>query len=159
MTIGSLEGRCTCGAVRYRMNAPPLFVHACHCTECQRLSGAAFALNALVETQRVELLDGAPEPAPVAGTSGRRQTILRCPRCRVALWSHYPRAGDRIAFIRVGTLDEPFRLPPDIHIYTSSKLPWVQLPAGAKAVAELYSPPDLWPAESLRRWQAAVAGD
>jgi hypothetical protein len=151
------EGRCTCGTVRYRMTSRPIVVHACHCTECQRLSGGAFALNAVVETDRVELLAAKPEPVPVRGTSGKTQTILRCPSCKVALWSHYPGAGERIAFVRVGTLDMPDRLPPDIHIYTSTKLPWLNLPGGARAVPEFYAPAEVWPAESLDRWRAAMA--
>ena len=89
----TFEGRCSCGEVRFRMSSPPLIVHACHCTECQRLSGGAFAINALIEADRVEILSGAPEPVPVIGTSGKPQSIYRCPRCRVALWSHYPGGG------------------------------------------------------------------
>ena len=151
----ALEGRCSCGAVRYRMNSTPMIVHACHCTECQRLSGGAFAINALVEADRIDLLAGEPEPIPVKGTSGKNQTILRCPQCRVALWSHYPGAGPKIAFVRVGTLSEPSRLPPDIHIYTSTKLPWLDLPAGAKAVEEYYSPAEIWSGESRNRFRKA----
>jgi hypothetical protein len=146
------EGRCTCGEVRYRMSRP-MFVHACHCTECQRLSGSAFALNALIEADRVETLSGEPEPVPVTGTSGKAQTIYRCPRCRVALWSTYPGAGPKIRFVRVGTLDEPGRLTPDIHIYTSTRLPWLELPAGTPAVPEFYSPKEVWPAATQERWQ------
>jgi hypothetical protein len=154
----TFEGRCACGEVRYRMNAAPMIVHACHCSECQRLSGGAFAINAMVETDRVELLSGRLEPVPVKGTSGRLQTILRCPNCEVALWSHYPGAGPRIAFVRVGTLDERGRLPPDIHIYTSTKLPWLELPADAKAVDEYYAPAEVWPTESRERFRAAREG-
>ena len=150
-----LIGRCTCGEVRYRMNSSPMIVHACHCSECQRLSGGPFAINALVETDRIELLAGAPVPVPVKGTSGKLQSILRCPSCQVALWSHYPGAGPGIAFVRVGTLDDPGRLPPDIHIYTSTKLAWLELPAGAKVVEEFYSPADVWSAESRNRFRTA----
>ena len=148
-----LEGRCACGDVRFRMNAKPMIVHACHCTECQRLSGGAFAVNALIESEQVELLAGKPEPVPVAGTSGKPQTIFRCPRCRVALWSHYPGGGPKISFIRVGTLDQPARLTPDIHIYTSTRLPWLVLPPGMAAVDEFYDLAEVWPAESLARLQ------
>ena len=151
----ALEGRCTCGEVRYRLNASPIIVHACHCSECQRLSGGAFAINALVETDRIELLGGAPVPVPVKGTSGKLQTIVRCPNCQVAMWSHYPGAGPGIAFVRAGTLNEPARLEPDIHIYTSTKLPWLDLPAGAKAVDEFYSPADVWSADSRERFKRA----
>jgi len=147
----TFEGRCSCGEVRFRMNSPPLIVHACHCTECQRLSGGAFAINALIEADRVETLSGTPEPVPVIGTSGKPQSIYRCPRCRVALWSHYPGGGAKLSFIRVGTLEEPSRLPPDIHIYTSTKLPWLALPADVPAVAEYYSAREVWSEESLER--------
>src|SRR5688572_24395816 len=146
-----LEGRCTCGEVRFRMGSAPLIVHACHCTECQRLSGGAFAINALIEADRVEILSGAPEPVAVLGTSGKPQSIYRCPRCRVALWSHYPGGGPKLSFVRVGTLDEPTRLAPDIHIYTSTKLPWLKLPSDVPAVAEYYSAREVWSEESLER--------
>jgi hypothetical protein len=154
----SAEGGCACGAVRYRMEGPPLVVHACHCSQCQTLSGTAFALNAVIEADRVALLSGEPEPTQVTGASGKPQTILRCPRCKVAVWSHYPQAGEQIAFVRAGTLDDPARLPPDIHIYTSTKLPWMTLPEGARAVPEFYPPGEVWPPESLERWRKAVAG-
>ncbi len=146
-----LEGGCACGAVRYRMSGGPLFVHCCHCRWCQRETGAAFALNAMIEAGRVVLLKGAPEAVPTPSESGRGQRIARCPECRVALWSNYAGAGDAIRFVRVGTLDEPDRLPPDIHIYTASKQPWVVIPPGVPAVPEYYNARDHWPAASLAR--------
>lgn len=146
-----LEGGCACRTVRYRLLSTPLIVHACHCTECQRLSGGAFAVNALIETDRLERLAGGPRAVPVIGTSGRPQAIFRCPDCETALWSHYPGGGAKLAFVRVGTLDEPARLPPDIHIYTSTKLPWVTLPESARAVPEYYSAKQVWPPASLER--------
>ena len=154
----TFDGRCTCGKVRYRITSRPMFVHACHCTECRRLSGSAFALNAMIEADRVQTLAGAPEPVPVEGTSGKPQTIYRCPRCRVALWSHYPGAGAKICFVRVGTLDSPELLPPDIHIYTSTRLPWIVLPQGVPAMPEYYSAEAYWPPASLERL-AALRGD
>ena len=145
------EGRCTCGAVQYRMTRGPLFVHCCHCRWCQRETGSAFALNALIEAEHVELLAGVPELVDTPTHSGKGQRIARCPRCRVAVWSHYAGAGDKVCFVRVGTLLEPDRLPPDIHIYTTSKQPWVVLPEGARAVPEYYRASEEWPAESLAR--------
>ena len=149
-----LEGGCTCGAVRYRMTSAPLFVHCCHCRWCQRESGASFALNAMIETDRIELLTGETEPVDTPTESGKGQTILRCPACRVALWSHYAGAGDAIAFLRVGTLDTPDRLPPDIHIFTESKQPWVALPPDTPAVPHYYDRNEYWPRESLARRKA-----
>lgn len=151
------EGRCTCGAVRYRMTSGPLFVHCCHCRWCQRETGSAFALNAMIETERVRLLGEAPELVMTPSESGQGQKIARCPHCRVAVWSHYAGAGDAVAFVRVGTLLEPDRLPPDIHIFTSSRQPWVVLPAGAPAVPEYYDRRAHWPAASLQRREALLA--
>ena len=153
-----LEGGCACGAVRYRLTSEPMIVHCCHCRDCQRQTGGAFAVNALIETDRVELLSGAPEPAPVIGSSGKAQAIFRGPRCKVALWSHYPGAGAKVRFVRVGTLADPSRLPPDIHIFTSTRLPWLELPKDVPAVPEYYSARDYWPAESLERRQRLREG-
>ena len=146
-----IEGGCTCREIRYRLKTKPLFVHCCHCRWCQRETGASFALNALIETDRVEVLQGKPQVVPTPSNSGKGQKIVRCPTCRVALWSHYAGAGDIVSFIRVGTLDDPDRLPPDIHIFTSSKQPWVILPPGAPAVPEYYDSKRYWPPESLER--------
>ena len=151
----SLDGGCDCGEVRYRMTSGPIFVHCCHCRWCQRESGAAFALNAMIEADRVLLLHGKPEPVVVPSHSGKGQKFHRCPRCRIALWSNYAGAGDAIGFVRVGTLDEPDRLPPDIHIFTASKQPWVILPSDVPVMEAYYDRKEHWPAESLaRRLQA-----
>jgi hypothetical protein len=153
----TLEGGCDCRAVRYRLESAPLFVHCCHCRWCQRESGAAFALNALIESQRLTLLSGPPEATATPSASGRGQQIWRCSRCRLALWSHYAGAGARLSFVRVGTLDDPDQFPPDIHIFTASKQPWVQLPAGVPAVAEYYDRKRYWPEASLARRDAMMA--
>jgi hypothetical protein len=150
-------GHCTCGAVRYRMTSRPLFVHCCHCRWCQRESGAAFALNAMIEADRVLLMAGEPELVMTPSASGKGQKIARCPACRVALWSNYAGAGDKVRFVRVGTLDEPDRMPPDIHIFTASKQPWVILDPETPAVAECYQRSKFWPAESLKRREALMA--
>jgi hypothetical protein len=151
----ALEGGCTCGHLRYRLLAEPMFVHCCHCRWCQRETGSAFALNALVESARVLLLAGTTEAVDTPSASGKGQTIVRCPRCRVAVWSHYAGAGEAVSFVRVGTLDDPDQLPPDIHIYTDSKQPWVVLPEGVPAVPGYYSLKERWPAASLQRLRAA----
>lgn len=150
-----LHGRCTCGQVRYRLHGGPIFVHCCHCTWCQRETGSAFVLNAMFETERVEVLAGAPETIDTPSKSGKGQKIVRCPRCQVALWSHYAGAGAAVAFVRVGTLEHPARVPPDIHIFTSSKLPWVVLPEGVPAVPEYYPIKEYWPPESIERLKVA----
>jgi len=149
-----MQGGCTCGHVRYELKSRPMWVNCCHCTWCQRETGSAFAVNAQIETDRVHLLAAAPEPIDTPSNSGKGQTILRCPKCRVAVWSHYAGAGDAVCFVRVGSLDEPDRLPPDIHIFTASKQPWVVLPEGTPAVPEYYDARQYWPPDSLARRQA-----
>jgi hypothetical protein len=149
-----LDGGCDCGLVRYRMQTRPLFVHCCHCRWCQRESGASFALNALIESDRVVNSGTEPEIIDTPTQSGKGQKIARCPKCRIALWSHYWSAGPVIRFVRVGTLDRPDHLPPDVHIFTASKQPWLQLPADVPSVSEYYDRKSLWPADSLTRRQA-----
>lgn len=146
-----LEGGCDCRGVRYRVETAPLFVHGCHCRWCQRETGSAFALNAMIESEHLTLVTGAPELVATPSASGRGQRIARCPTCRLALWSHYAGAGPLLAFVRVGTLDQPDRLPPDIHIFTSSKQPWVILAATTPAVPEYYDREQYWPRASLER--------
>ena len=150
------DGGCTCGAVRYRMTSKPLFVHCCHCRWCQRETGASFALNAMLEADRVLLLSGEPEVVNTPSNSGKGQKISRCPRCRIAVWSNYAGAGDAVRFVRVGTLDDPDRCPPDIHIFAASKQPWVVLPPGMPAVDEYYKATEHWPADSLARRRALL---
>ena len=152
-----MEGGCDCGAVRYRMHANPMMVHCCHCRWCQRETGAAFALNAMIEADRVELTSGEVESVDTPSNSGKGQKIWRCPICYVAIWSNYAHAGDKVRFMRVGTLDEPDRLPPDIHIFTMSKQPWVILPEGVPAVREYYNPREMWPKASQERFAAVKA--
>ena len=151
------EGGCTCGHVRYRLTSAPLYVHCCHCRWCQRETGTAFALNALIESDRVELLAGEVVPVDTPSNSGKGQRIWRCPRCQVAVWSNYAGAGEAIRFVRVGTLDHPDCCPPDIHIYTSSKQSWVLLPPGTPAVPEYYRASEHWPQASLERRAATRA--
>ena len=145
------DGGCDCREIRYRMHGQPLFVHCCHCRWCQRETGSAFVLNAMIETARVTLLAGEPDVVLTPSESGGGQRIARCPTCRIAVWSHYSGGGERIRFVRVGTLDDPDRFPPDIHIYTASKQPWVILPPGVPAMPEYYRRSEHWPPESIAR--------
>lgn len=150
----SMEGGCACGAVRYRMVARPLFVHCCHCTRCQRETGSAFAVNALIEASNLELLRGEAQQIALPSASGKGQVISRCRDCGIALWSDYGISRAPIHAVRVGTLDDPSIAAPDIHIFTSTKQPWVILGDGVRAVDEYYRRAAYWPAESIERYNA-----
>ena len=154
----SYEGGCICGAVRYRLASEPIFVHACHCTECQRLSGSAFAVNAPIEMDRVALLAGTPRRYVVPTDTGRTQTLLRCPDCGVALWSHHPELGEGIALVFVGTLDEARRFSPAAHCFTRSKHAWIGLPSTHAAADGHYESSLVWPPASLARVAAVLGG-
>jgi len=151
------EGGCACRTVRYRLTAKPMFVNCCHCSWCQRETGSAFVLNALMEAGRVEVTQGEPELVNTPSNSGKGQVIARCPKCHVALWSNYGGLGDLIRFVRVGTLDEPWRFPPNAHIFTTTKQPWFEIPKGVPVFPEYYKSAELWPAESLERRAKALA--
>lgn len=155
--VKALTGGCFCGAVRYRMTRPPMFVHCCHCLDCQTQTGGAFAINALIERDAVELAPGSAEPVPIAMPtgSGRPHDIHRCARCQTAVWSDYGRRRVMI-FLRVATLDDKHAIPPDVHIFTRSKVPWVTLPPGARAFEVYYEMPKEWPAESLARRESLL---
>lgn len=150
----ALEGGCDCKALRYRLLSRPLVVHCCHCRWCQRESGASFALNAMIESDRLVSLGVAPELVATPSNSGAGQNIARCPHCRVAVWSHYAGSGPLTSFVRVGTLDQPDLLPPDLHIFTESRQAWFSLPADAKEFPAYYDRKAHWSDESLARWQA-----
>jgi hypothetical protein len=152
---GILEGGCACEAVRYGLTSPPMFVHCCHCRDCQRQTGSAFVINALIETDRITLRSGSVRPIAMPTDSGSPHHIHRCSSCHTALWSDY---GGRpmLRFVRVGTLDDPSVLSPDVHIYVRSKLPWVALPEGVPAFDAYYDSQKLWPAASLERRRAIL---
>jgi hypothetical protein len=150
-----IDGGCACGAVRYRLTSPPLFVHCCHCLNCQRQTGSAFVINALIEADRLEVLEGEPQPVAVPRSGGKKQKIWRCPTCQIAVFSQYTRR--QVRFVRAGTLDDPAAVEPDVHIFTRSKLPWVTLPESVPAFKVYYDTNKLWPAESLERLRAMTA--
>lgn len=148
-----MEGGCSCGAVRYRLTSEPLFVHCCHCLNCQRQTGSAFVINVLIEADRVELLAGEPRPVEVGRDDGSAQRIFRCRDCEIAVFSEYGRP--EVRFVRAGTLEDPAAVAPDVHIYTRSKVPWVALPPSVPAFDVYYDSKTLWPADKLERLRAA----
>ncbi len=153
----TFEGGCTCRHLRYRMESEPMIVHCCHCRWCQRETGSAFVINAMIESERLKVIDGEPELITIPSESGKGQRVARCPHCKIALWSHYAGLGDLASFVRVGTLDNPDHFPPDVHVFTESKQPWVSLPGGVPAFEQFYRRSEIWPQESLKRRELLIA--
>ncbi|RVU39776.1 GFA family protein [Hwanghaeella grinnelliae] len=151
----TLKGQCACGALRYELTQPPMFTHCCHCTQCQKLTGSAFALNTIIENDCIEILSGTVAVTPGPSESGRPHDIYRCPSCQTAVWSDY---GGRpnYRFVRVGTLDDPSAIEPDVHIFTRSKLDWVVIPDAQKAFEIFYEVEEEWPPSMLKRREAAL---
>ena len=149
------EGGCFCKRVRYRLTSEPMYVHCCHCTFCQSQTGSAFVINAMIETDRLELLAGEPVANELEAGGGGTHDVYRCPDCLVPVWSDYGRRP-WVRFVRVGTLDDPTALPPDVHIFTRSKQPWVGLPDGTPAFEVFYDPKELWPLDKQKRRHRAA---
>ncbi len=152
----SRSGKCTCGEVEYHLAKAPMFVHCCHCTWCQRETGSAFAINALIESHEVQLLKGNPETIEIPSNSGIGQMISRCASCKTVLWSNYGAAKESVSFIRVGTLENPNTCPPDIHIFTSTMQDWVVLDESTPVMTEYYQRSKYWPEESLMRYKLVI---
>lgn len=152
----SYKGRCTCGEIEYELTSAPMFVHCCHCTWCQRETGSAFAINALIEADELRLIRGCPEKIEVPSNSGIGQVISRCPSCKTALWSNYGAAKEAVCFVRVGTLNNPDACPPNIHIFTSSKQKWVGLNNAVPVMEEYYQRSKYWPELSIQRYKRAI---
>ena len=147
----SHEGRCTCGAVKFKLNAEPMMVHACHCSQCQRVTGSAFVMNAVIEKNQLELITGTPASCHFEGTS---HTAYYSGDCGTYVWSQYGGLGT-CWFVRVGTLEDPGSLPPNVHIFTSTKQPWLEIPDGVPVFEEFYDLPTFWSAENMARLKAA----
>jgi len=152
------RGRCSCGEVTYALTDTPLIVHVCHCTWCQRETGTAFAFNGWIEASKVDVLTGEPVDQSLPSASGKGQIVSRCPTCKVALWSQY-HGGRHFRFVRLGTLEDPTAFAPGVHIFTSSKHPWVTIPDDVPAFPEFYRPKEVWSHDSQVRYKAALTQD
>lgn len=153
---GFADGGCACGALRYRLLEPPMFVHCCHCTRCQRETGGPFAHHAVLAFDAMAVLQGEPEYVNVPTDSGRKHWVARCPACKTALWNSWGSQRSVARYLRVGTLDDPSQCPPAAHIYVRSKQPWLTLADGAPHFKTYYDSAKLWPQASQDRYQQAV---
>jgi hypothetical protein len=153
----TLEGGCACRSIRYRLTAPPLIVHACHCRDCQRVTGSAFVINIWIERKFVEAGHAVPKSFRLTAGSGKHHDVFFCDRCGTYVWSRYHIAPGDALFVRAGTLDDPTAVRPDVHIFTRSKLPWMDLPQGVPAFESIYKIEEFWSAESKERLRRDLA--
>jgi hypothetical protein len=153
------DGGCACGAVRYRLAGAPMFVHCCHCTECQRRTGSAFAINGPIEADRVTILAGEDAVMGLLPHDGGTPGVVACGRCGVVLWFHHRLWKERIKLVAIGTLDDARAFPPRAHCFVRSKHPWVGLPADAIAADELFDMAGAWTPDEMGRLAAALARD
>jgi hypothetical protein len=152
----SLTGGCTCGAVRYEIDAAPIFVNNCHCRLCQKQTGSTSVVNMFFESAHLKQLSGETTRHVVKAGSGGDHMIVRCAACGTALWSFYPRLGELGAGVRAGTLDDPGAVKPDAVIFTDYRMPWVALPEGIPHFETTYNPAELLPPERFARLKALI---
>jgi hypothetical protein len=107
-------------------------------------------INLMIEADRVEVLEGDPQPVEAPRDDGSAQRIFRCPSCQVAVFSEY--GWRELLYVRGGTLDEPSAVMPDVHIFTRSKVQWLKLPEGTPAYDAYYDTRTIWRSASLERF-------
>ena len=151
-----MAGGCACGAIRYRVTEKPLIVHACHCLNCQKLTGSAFVINLWIERERVAIAGAEPKFYRLTAGSGQAHDVYYCEHCGTRLWSRFEAVPGETILLRAGTLDDPAAVTPDVHIYTRSKLPWVRLPEGARAFEAMYKLAEVWPDETRARFRRHI---
>jgi hypothetical protein len=121
------HGGCLCGDTRYSLAEDPITVYVCHCTDCQRQSGASFAVSMLVPNEALEIIQGRPGEYSLELPDGRRRQSNFCTRCSTRLWGGSSAPG--IAVLEPGTLDDTSWFRPIGHIWTRSAQPWLHIPA------------------------------
>ena len=147
-------GRCSCGRIKFHLVGAPLFTQACHCTDCQRFTGAAFGIGVLMLENDLCIDEGEPATYEHPTASGNRHTAAFCVHCGTYLWGWYSlRPG--VVVVRPGTLDDRQATQPQAHVWTRSKLPWVIIPDGVPTFPMGYKTPEVWPEASLQRLQAS----
>ncbi|KAF2714816.1 hypothetical protein K504DRAFT_529080 [Pleomassaria siparia CBS 279.74] len=160
-TFTPLKGHCTCKTITYEVVAPFLVTNCCHCTWCQRETGTVFVLNAIIETSNFRITsETKPVFVYIPSASGDGQMIARCPTCYVALYGDYVGDGAWTTFVKAGTLDDDGkkRVKPDVHIFTSTKMDWVDLTSererGVPILEKGYKREDVWSREANERFAA-----
>jgi hypothetical protein len=118
-----LSGGCACGAIRYECSVEPLASFNCHCRDCQRETGSAFASIIAVPRASVTLVQGRPKYFGLTADSGFTTSRAFCGECGSPLFGQPNRRPDMLT-LRAGSLDDPSQFKPNQNIYTATAQPW-----------------------------------
>lgn len=156
----AITGGCHCAAVRYRILTAPLFCYACHCIDCQKDTGSAFALHAVIEAFNIKVIsETRPKLLTLIQDPSKPQAKSRhslCPKCGTVLWGNDPQWDHAVSNVRIGTLDFPGIMEPDMHMFVGSKLGWIDLPKDAKTSRRGFDYKTTWPKSSLKRLEICL---
>jgi hypothetical protein len=152
----AITGSCFCNTVRYRLLTSPLYCYACHCIDCQKGTGSAFGLFLNIELYNIKVIS---PTAPINVAREKKTGLVDrhaiCPQCHVELWANNT-IGDAVCDLKVGTLDFPSLMEPDVHCFVESKLDWIRLPEGAKSTPKGFRKEEHWPKSSLKRFELCM---
>ncbi|MBK6707942.1 MAG: GFA family protein [Sphingomonadales bacterium] len=130
-----IAGGCNCGAVRYQIEGNPVVVAQCHCKNCQRQSGSAFSVNLMVPVAGVTSTGELAVYEDRDTRSGNAVYRKFCGKCGSPIFSDLAE-GNGMTIVKVGTLDDPAPFAPVVSVWTSTKMPWVELPQGQRGFPE-----------------------
>jgi len=133
--MAEISGGCLCGKVRYRASAEPLFTGICHCQDCQKFSGSAFAAVLAVPKAAVSVT-GTLKTFTKHGDSGQPISRWFCPECGSGIMDEAALMRDAV-MLNIGTLDDPSWVKPGMQIYCDSAQPWVQLGGEMQCFAKM----------------------
>ena len=145
-----LTGGCMCGQVKYQITEKPLFTQACHCKDCKVLTGSSYVVNSSI-LENTLIVEGEVSSAELKAGSGASCKTYFCAKCGTYVYADYDSAVKRLT-VRTKTLDSPEKFPPQVHIFTKDKDPWLNLSEDTVCFKEMYDPKKIWPEESLKRY-------
>lgn len=128
------SGGCLCGAVRYDILTDPVVVAVCHCTHCQRHSGAVFSTNLLVPEDGYRQT-GETKAYEDSGDSGKPVYRHFCPQCGSPVCTRVENMPGMVV-VKVGTLDDRTGFRPAVEVYADHAADWLAPIEGAQRFAQ-----------------------
>ena len=146
----SLTGGCICGQVKYQIIDKPLFTQACHCKDCKVLTGSSYVVNSSI-LENTLIVEGEVSSTELKAGSGASYKTYFCTKCGNYVYADYDSAVGRLT-VRTKTLDNSEKFPPQVHIFTKDKDPWLNLSEDVICFKEMYDQKKTWPEDSLNRY-------